>query len=836
MKKNNVRLEKHVMPMHYEITLRPDLGAHIFSGQETITLKLQKSVKEITLHSKDLNITSASLLDLKLGAKRIVYDKKSETATFVFGTKIPKGEAKLHITFNGILADNMRGFYKSKYVVNGEARFMATTQFEATDARRCIPCFDEPTHKAVFKVHLVIPNGKTAISNTLPEIIKEHEAGFKIVSFAPTPKMSTYLLAFIVGDFEWIEKKTKSGVLVRVMTVPGKKHQAKFSLDVTVRCLEFYEKYFDIPYPLNTLDMVAIPDFSSLAMENWGAITFREIGLLLDVNQTSTGGKELIVEVIAHELAHQWFGNLVTMEWWTHLWLNEGFASYISYVAVEALFPEFDIWPQFVGNPVRHGLTNALKLDALKYTHPIEVEVHHPNEIGEVFDAISYDKGSSIIRMLREYLGERNFRDGLRFYLKKHSYNNASTMHLWEAFEKVSGKPIKKMMAIWTRKPGYPIISIKEKNNKIEISQERYYSSETSRKQNKDKTIWPIPISLISNKEKTWFKANKGETGLYRTNYDPKFLGLLQNPIVKKELGAVDRLGIIRDLFNLSESGYQETQEALKMLQSYKNETGYIVWIEIISGLRAVANILAGTESEEKFRAYAREILKNITNHVGWAEKKNETHNQSLMRPLILGAASSFGNKNVIAEAKKKFKNRKQKSIDADLRSVVYGTVVREGGIKEYKEILAMYNAEPLHEEKNRLLGALCTTRDKKLLKQTLEFIMSDKVRMQDRNSAFAGILISQHGRALGWDFIKKNWEKIGEAYGEGNHLLSRLISALSRNTNREIYNDIKKFFKTNSAPSAERTILQTLEQIDSNINWLKRDKIKIEKWLKNRI
>ena len=826
------------MPTHYEITLRPDLEAHTFSGEETITLKLEKSVKEITLHSKDLNITSASLRpsasESEISAKKILYDEKLETVTFIFDKNILKGTTKLHITFAGILADNMRGFYKSKYVVDGEERFMATTQFEATDARRCIPCFDEPTHKAVFKVHLVIPNNKTAISNTLPEAVKEHEAGFKIVSFAETPKMSTYLLAFIVGDFEWIEKKTKSGVLVRIMTVPGKKHQAKFSLDVTVQCLEFYEKYFAIPYPLNTLDMIAIPDFSSMAMENWGAITFREIGLLVDEKHTSTASREFTAIVIAHELAHQWFGNLVTMEWWTHLWLNEGFASYIPYLAIDKLFPTWHIWDQFATD----DLAIALKLDALKNTHPIEVEVHHPNEIGEIFDAVSYSKGATVIRMLAEYIGAKNFKNGLTHYLKKHSYNNASTVHLWEAFEKASkkngsGKPIKKMMAIWTGKPGYPIVSIKEKNNKIEISQERYYSSETSRKQSKDNTVWPIPLSVISNKEKTWFKANKGETGLYRTNYDPKFLELLQAPIAKKELGSVDRLGIIRDLFNLSESGYQETPRALKMLQSYKNETEYIVWIEIISGLRAVANILASTEAQEKYRTYAREILVNIVKKVGWEKKKNESHNESLIRPLVLNAGSYFGIESVVMEAKKKFKN-KNKIIDADLRNVVYGTVVREGGVKEYKEILAMYNAEIMHEEKNRLLGALCATRDKKLLKQTLEFVMSDKVRMQDRNAAFAGILISQHGRALGWDFLKKNWKKIGEAYGEGNHLLSRLISVLNRNTTRETYEDIKKFFKTNSAPSAERTILQTLEQIDSNIHWLKRDKNKIEKWLKN--
>ncbi|MCE9585171.1 M1 family metallopeptidase [Candidatus Nomurabacteria bacterium] len=846
--KKSVRLAGHIQPLHYEITLRPDLEMHVFSGEEIITINSDKDVNEITLHSKDLDITKAEILSNSIFVKKITYDKKRETATFIFSKKIPKGKVKLKIVFCGILADNMRGFYKSKYVVDGKEHFMATTQFEATDARKCIPCFDEPAHKAIFKVHLVIPNGKTAISNTLPETIKEHDAGYKIVSFADTPKMSTYLLAFIVGDFEWVEQKTKKGVLVRVITTPGKKHQASFALDVTVRCLEFYEKYFDIPYPLNTLDMLAIPDFASGAMENWGAITFREICLLVDEKHTSTATKEYVAIVIAHELAHQWFGNLVTMEWWTHLWLNEGFASYIPYLAINELFPSWNIWDKFATD----DLMTAFKLDALNNTHPIEVEVHNPDEIGEIFDAVSYSKGAVVIRMLADYLGEKNFREGLKYYLKKHSYKNASTIHLWEAFEKVSKKPVKKMMAIWTGKSGYPVISIKQKNNKFEISQERYFSNEGSKKKNKDKTIWPIPLSVVSdkgvenlslmNKKKitfekvkgNWFKFNANESGLYRTNYETKMLANLAEKIKQKKLTAVDRLGIIRDLFALSEAGIVPTNQALETCLLYKNENELIVWTEIISGLRYLMNLLSGTKSEKNFKKYASELLSEIAKSVGFEKKKDETHNASLLRPLVLGASSYFGNTDVINEIIKIFNNRNIAPIHADIRGIVYGTVVREGGEKEYQTVLDMYKKENLHEEKNRLLGALCATRDKKLLKQTLEFIMSNNVRMQDRNSAFVGVLVNPYGKSLGWNFIKNNWKKIGEAYGDGNHLLARLISGLNRNTTRESYDDIKKFFKTHKAPSAERTILQTLEHIDSNIRWLKRDSSKIEQYLKN--
>ena len=863
--KKSVRLETHVMPIRYAVTLHPDLEAHTFSGEVIIDLSISKATKEITLHSKDLNITSASISDSSKDgpcySSKISYNDKMETASFLFSKLIPKGNAKLSITFRGVLASNMRGFYKSKYVVNGKEEWMATTQFEATDARRCIPCFDEPTHKAIFDVRLVVPTGKTAISNTLPIATKEHSAGYKVVSFAPTPKMSTYLLAFIVGDFEWIEKKTKSGVLVRIMTIPGKKHQAKFSLDVTVKSLEFYEKYFGIPYPLNTLDMIAVPDFSSLAMENWGAITFREIGLLVDEKNTSTAAKELVAIVIAHELAHQWFGNLVTMEWWTHLWLNEGFASYIPYLAIDHIFPKWHIWDQFATD----DLSIALRLDALKHTHPIEIDVHDPNEIGEIFDAVSYSKGATVIRMLADYLGEKKFQEGLIYYLKKHSYKNASTVHLWEAFEKVSKKPIKKMMAIWTGKSGYPLVTLSEKNGILTATQKRFFSSEGSVKSAKDNTVWHIPLSFTTEKgnivpqlmtgkkltikkpRSTYLKANANEAGLYRVSYDKTLLEALKDPISKNKMSPADRLGVIRDLFSLSEAGEKSTIEALEMALRYKNETEYIVWIEMVSGLRYIANLLYGQKSYENFRKYACSIVAEAIHNIGWESKKDDTHNDALMRTLLLGASSYFGDKKTIEYTKKLFKNRKNVPIHADKRGIVYTAIAREGsparnafsianagGEKEYAEFLKMYRTEPLHEEKNRILSAMGQFSDIKILKKHLEFIMTDEVRMQDRNGGFASVLTNVHGRKLGWAFLKKNWKKIGEAYGDGNHLLARLISVLNRNTTKESYEDIKKFFKTHSAPAAERTIDQTLEYIDSNIRWLKRDSKKIEKWLES--
>lgn len=849
--KKSVRLPLTIIPSKYVLTLAPDLEAHAFEGEEMIHITLLKAAKQIVLHSKELDIETVSITFGKsktpVFASAIGYDEKNETVTFAFDQTIPEGFAILNIVFRGILNNSMRGFYRSEYVLDGQSRTMATTQFEATDARRAFPCFDEPAHKAIFEVTLVVPSDKTAISNTLPSVVAEHGAGYKRVTFAPTPIMSTYLLAFIVGDFAYLEATTNRGVVVRTYALPGKEHQTKFALDCAVRTLEFYEKYFAIKYPLNTLDMIAIPDFASGAMENWGAVTYRETAMLVDETETSLSNKQWVALVVAHELAHQWFGNLVTMEWWTHLWLNEGFASYIEYLAVNELFPEWHIWDQFAY--ADHG--SALRLDALLHTHPIEVDVHHPDEIGEIFDEVSYSKGATVIRMLAAFLGEKNFRDGLRVYLKQHSYKNASTVHLWEAFEKVAKKPVRKMMEAWTKKPGYPVLSVAEKNNKFAITQSRFFASPLSRTKVNENTKWFVPISMIdsngkeiqilSDKKSTtlekknaaWHKFNTNETGLYRVAYDAELLAQLAEPIRTKALPPIDRLGIIRDLFALAEAGEIETTTALAFLSNYTEETDHNVWIIIVSGLAKVGNLLANTDSFAAFEKFSQELLAPGVNLVGWEETKDEPHNTALLRPLVLGAASRFGLASVIREANLRFKNRTTQAIPADLRSMVYHSVVRSGAAAEYKTILSMYESAALHEEKIRLLSALAEQSDPKILAKTLTFGLSKGVRLQDRMYIFSSVVSSPKTRTAGWEFMKKNWSVFLKEYGTGGHLLPRFLKPLSGFVDVKMVKEVELFFKKNTAPGCERTLLQVLEQANCNAAWKKRDLQKISKFLK---
>ena len=843
--KKLVRLPAHIHPKRYTLELKPDLEAFTFAGKEVIDMILDTPTKEITLHSKDLHIETVQKIQgkkLEFDVK-ISYDVKAETATFIFKNPIQKGPAKLSIIFDGIINKTLRGFYRSKYVIDGKTKHLATTQFEATDARRAFPCFDEPAQKAIFDVTLIVPGTHTAISNTLPQTITQHEGGYKVIKFAPTPIMSTYLLAFIIGELEFIEGTTRDGVQVRVFTTVGKKHQAKFALDVAIRSLEFYNEYFNIPYPLPVLDLIAIPDFESGAMENWGAVTFRETALLVDEEHSSLSNKQWVAIVINHEIAHQWFGNLVTMEWWTDLWLNEGFASYMENVCTDHMFPDWHIWDLYIAD--RYAV--ALRLDALANSHPIEVTVHHPDEINEIFDMVSYAKGSAVIRQLAEYLGYEKFRDGLRHYLKKHSYKNTQTVDLWEAFEKVSKKPVTQIMESWTKKTGYPLVTLSHSKKGYAATQERFFSSRIEAKNNTEKTVWQIPFKYESNNEvltalatqksipligASVGKINKEEGSFMRTRYDSETLARLKKQVEDGTLGTKDRLGLVRDLFALAEGGYIPTVEALEFSLAYKNEKEYIVWSELASGVNRVYNLISNEEWKDVYKRYALSLFSPLAEQIGFEPHPGEHHSDTFLRNLILSQAASYGNVTIIKNAVLLFKERAKNQIRADIRTMIYRIVAANGGLKEWGQFKKLYNTEALHEEKDRYASALTAFRNKTLLLKTLTFAVSKDVRTQDAPFIIGQVWQNTHGRDLTWQFIKKNWEIIVKRYGEGGHFLSRLLTPLGSHTQLKDAQDAKKFFAKNPAPGSDRTLQQVYERIYSNAAWLKADKAGIKKWL----
>jgi puromycin-sensitive aminopeptidase len=853
MAKKSIRLSSEFIPSRYELHLKPDLVAFTFEGSETIHLTLKKSTKSITLHAIELEIDSAEAIakSTTIAMQKISYDEKMETATLTFAKPLPKGSVQLKLAFRGILNDKLHGFYRSSYQLNGETKFLATTQFESNDARRAFPCFDEPAMKAVFDVSLTASANFQIVSNTIDKETHVHEDGTKTVVFEPSPKMSTYLLAFIIGELEHVERRSRDGVLVRVFTTPGKIHQADFALDCATKIISFFNTYFDIPYPLPVLDLIAIPDFAAGAMENWGAITYRETALLIDPENSSRVTKQRVAIVIGHEIAHQWFGNLVTMEWWTHLWLNEGFASYIEYLAVDHLFPQWDIWTQFLDSDFGY----ALHADALKHTHPIEVEMRDPSEIAVAFDAVSYSKGASIIRMLAEYLGEKDFRDGLRHYLKKHSYANTVTEDLWRALEHVSGKPVAKIMANWTGKPGYPLITVTYKGSQYELRQSRFFANPLSEKSSRDSTTWSIPLnfeqakssvvgtSLMSGRTaripKTnggWLKVNADETAFHRTLYPQEMLAALESPIRSKKLKTRDRLGLIRDVMAIAETGKLPTRDGLEFVQHYAKETEYVVWAQIAAGLGKVRSLIAGEQFVPEYKAFALDVFSNVGKKIPW-DSKPKDHAQGLLKILVLESLGYYGDKKTIAKAKSLFAQvtEKKNPVPADLRGVVYATVARNGGKAEHAKLMRLYKTATLHEEKNRIGRALGLFSQRELLQKTLEFSLSPDVRSQDCVRMIGPVSVGANGRDLAWRFITKHWKTFLDRY-TGSREISYLLEPFGSAASQKWATDIALFLKKHPAPGTERTVQQILEHIRSNAAWLARDRKGIAAFLKETV
>lgn len=850
MAKKSVRLATSVVPEKYELHLKPNLDAFTFEGSETIRVRLEKPTRSITLHAIELEIGAVDAVakGTRFAAKKISYDKKRETATIQFAGTLPKGAVALTLAFRGILNDKMHGFYRSSYVHGGKTKYLATTQFESNDARRAFPCFDEPAMKAIFEVWITAPSDYEIVSNTIDIETQLHPDGTKTVRFQPSPKMSTYLLAFIVGELEHAERRSKDGVLVRVFTTPGKLHQAEFALDCATKVISFFNEYFDIPYPLPVLDLIAIPDFAAGAMENWGAITYRETALLVDPIHSSRMTKQWVALVIGHEIAHQWFGNLVTMEWWTHLWLNEGFASYIEYLAVDHLFPEWDIWTQFLDA----DFSRALHADELKHTHPIEVPVNDPAEIAVAFDSVSYSKGASIIRMLAEYLGERAFRDGLRHYLKKHSYGNTETEDLWRAFEQVSRKPVRKMMQHWTGKGGYPLVSVVDKGSSYELHQSRFFASPISERQSKDTTIWSIPIifvhengkepakflmtsrsAKIPNKNGGWVKMNVDETSFHRTLYPKELLAKLSQGVRSKELKTRDRLGLIRDVTALTGNGKLKTRDALEFAQHYVDESEYVVWAEVAGALAKVRSLIAYELFTDSYDAFALHFFQRIGKKLTWKSKPRD-HSEAFLKVLILDSLGRYGDPKTIAHAKVLFKQvtEKKNPVPADLRGVVYATVARHGAAAEHAKLMRLYTTAALHEEKNRLGRALGLFRQKVLLQKTLEFALSANVRPQDTIRMIAPVSMNPNGRDLAWRFVKKHWSIFLMRY-TGSRELSYLFEAFGGMAPKRQAGELEAFIKTHDAPGTERTVRQVAERIRLNAAWLARDKAGIREFLK---
>ena len=825
-----------VIPIHYEIMFEPLFHNFKFNGEEIITLNLPKPTNSIKLDAAELSIKESHIIQGgKIIPTKSSLNEKDEKLNIKLAKKI-KGKAKLSIKFTGTLNDRLLGFYKSQYKdKKGKTKYLATTQFEAADARRAFPCWDEPAVKATFDVSLLVDKHMDAISN-MPVISKKKSGAKILYKFGRTPIMSTYLLYLGVGEFEYLHGKLRN-IKIRIVTTKGNKNKGKLSLDFTKKFLGEYEKYFGIKYTLPKLDMIAIPDFAAGAMENWGAITFREAILIYDPKTSSTRTKQYIAEVISHEIAHQWFGNLVTMKWWNDLWLNESFATFMATKIVDKFYPEWNLWDQFLDD----AMLEAMSLDALKNSHPINVNVNHPAQIREIFDAISYDKGGNVLRMLENYVGIENFRKGLKHYLTLHKYSNAEGRDLWNSIGKVARKPVDAMMKTWIDQVGYPVVDVKRNNSKLSLTQRRFLSDGSRASKNR----WAIPIHIeegnhqnsillksrsstvsLKNKDSN-FIINPGRYGFYRVQYDDHSLANLSLLIDEKILNHVDRWGLQNDLFSECVSGTKQLQEYLDFTTSYHDEDDYITLLNLAQNLYSIYKLTTKERFTDEIRTYAAQFLGSIFDRLGWDSRKNEKHTDSLLRSFVITTLGKLGDEEILAEARKRFNKflKNKNSLNADLQQPVFILMAWQGDKKTYNKLLSLYRKSTLQEEKIRFLVAMCNFKQKNLLLKTLNLALTSEVRSQNIRVPIMGVSANIHGSTVLWPWLKSHWKKLVRKFGVGNPLANRIVASVGSVIDDRQEKDVRNFFKRNPLPGTERVIEQTLERVRIRSNFLRRIK-----------
>jgi tricorn protease interacting factor F2/3 len=824
----------NTIPINYKLQFEPLFHNFTFNGIEIITICLPKATNSIKLDAAELKIKKCYV---EQGTKTITaktfLNEKNEILTIKLTKKI-KGKVKLCIKFTGVLNDRLLGFYRSQYKDNrGKTKYLATTQFEAADARRAFPCWDEPAVKATFDVSLLVDRNHDAISN-MPIISKKTVDRKILYKFGRTPIMSTYLLYLGVGEFEYLHGRLRN-IKIRIVTTKGNKNKGKLSLDFTKKFLSEYEKYFGIKYPLPKLDMIAIPDFAAGAMENWGAITFREAILLYDPKTSTTRTKQYIAEVISHEIAHQWFGNLVTMKWWNDLWLNESFATFMATKIVDKFYPEWDLWDQFLDD----AMLQAMSLDSLRSSHPINVDVKHPAQIREIFDVISYDKGGNVLRMLENYVGKENFRNGLKYYLTKHKFSNAEGQDLWNSIGKVSHKPVSSMMKTWIDQIGYPVVDVKRENSKISLTQRRFLSDGSKLAKGK----WAIPITIeegnhqrsillksrssklsLKNTDSN-FIINSGRYGFYRVQYDDNTFANLSLLIDEKILNHVDRWSLQNDLFSHCVSGTKQLQEYLDLTTSYHDEDNYITLLNVAQNLYYLYKLTIKEKFSEEIRTYAVQFLGTIFDRLGWDSKKHEKHTDTLLRSFVITALGKLGDEDVLAEARRRFtKFLKNKNLlTADLQGPVFTLIAWQGDKKTHNKFLSLYKKSNLQEEKLRFLGAMCNFKQKNILLKTLAFSLTPEVRSQNIRVPIMQVSTNIYGKDILWPWLRKYWKRLVMKFGVGNPLANRIVASIGGVIDDKQENDVRNFFKKNPMPGTERILEQTLERVRIRSKFLKR-------------
>jgi puromycin-sensitive aminopeptidase len=852
-----VRLDPAVRPLSYDLHVRVDPRKDRFSGTARIELQLDEATDTIEVHAVDLDLETAQAAGEHgpVRIRRRKADKDRESIHLVLARPLPAGRAVLELAWTGPIRDDLRGLYLAR---SGKRRY-AVTQLEATDARRFFPCFDEPDKKATFSLTATVPERYQAIANGAA-VSTSKKGSWKTMRFRETPLLSTYLVALVVGELESSRVRRVGHTPIRVWCPPGKRKLTGFALEAAAECLERLEKYFGSPHPYEKLDLIAVPDFEFGAMENAGAVIFRETLLLADPKTIAFGEKKRVAEVVCHELAHMWYGNLVTMAWWDDLWLNEAFATWMAYKIVADWKPELAMWLDF-----QQGSASAFALDALESTHPIYCEVGHPDEATENFDRITYEKGAAVVRMVERWLGESTFKKGVRRYLKRNALSNARGADLWNALEEVSGEPVEKVVRAWIEAPGFPLVRAKvgTKAGKavLRLAQERYVSNPKKGAAAR-KGTWPLPVrarvqpkrgrarvvtGLVTRATGTvelgpadgvrWAYANAEEAGFYRPLHDARTL-----EAIGADLGRLDpseRMGLVGHQWAGFVAGAAPLGDLLDLALGLGDETAPEVLETAYGPLAWLGDRVGGrlpSKAQERWKAGLAETFAPGFAELGWKPRRGEDERVGPLRAVLLSLAAGLGDdEGLQGEVSERIRPwlKERKGLDPNLAGPLVGLAARTGDEKLWRAYHRVLRSARTPQERNRFLNALGAFRDPELVQRTLDLVLTDDVPSQDTPTLLSRMLENPGAREATWDFVEKRWKPLRKKITGG--LAGRLIAATPALGTTAHRKRVAAHFKKHPIPTAARAVEQALERFDLERPRITRAKAELTAWLADR-
>jgi aminopeptidase N len=856
MTKTVKRLYETFQPEHYMLSITPSSETMHFSGTVEITgKKTGRPSQRLTFHQVGLKITSARVIkhdkkgDAEIAITRINNQDTLHEVRLHSDSMLYPGNYTVTMEFEAPITKNMEGLYPCFFNHEGADKTLLMTQLESHHAREVFPCIDEPEAKATFDLSLATPKGLVTLSN-MPiktQATSKVSPDLMETTFETTPKMSSYLLAFVIGELHNKSGKTKRGTEVSIWgTVAQPQDHFDFALDTAIACVEYFEAYFDTPYPLPKYDQVAVPDFASGAMENWGLVTYREVALLLDPTAVSQSAKEMIAEVVAHETTHQWFGNLVTMKWWDDLWLNESFANMMEYDAVDHLFPKWKSWNNFVAG---EGIS-AFRRDAVPGVQAVKVAVNHPDDIHTIFDpSIVYAKGGRLLYMLKNYIGEEDFKKGLQSYFKKYAYSNTTGADLWQSLSDASSKDIGVFMNPWLERSGFPVVSISQKGNTLKLTQTHF--SENPEKADNTR-VWPIPLFAERDDVPTIFDTptleitldsdefvmlNQGGKGHYIVQYgDTEHRNSLNERIASQDISEIDRLTLLTSSSMLAKSGYQSIAETLDLLQAYKNESSDIAWDAMAITIGDTRRFIEVDENlEQPIKELIRTLVTNEYQRLGWIEREDDSVADLKLRATILGLGAYAEQTDIVQHALQLFDECKSDPgvVSAELRSIVFSVAVKEnvdGAVDFLLDLHAKTNSSDLQRD---IAGAITATKSIDVADRILKLVPNSSVlRTQDSYRWVFYLLRNRYVRENAWQWMEENWTWIKDTYGNGNYYDSWPRFAASICATKEWQRRYTEFF----TPKLDELMLKPnitigLEEIQNRVDWLNRDIASVQEY-----